>query len=50
MSESELSKKLTKTIKSIDKMLNDLVKNGQEVKEALRELKEGKDEEKPETK
>lgn len=40
MTESDLSKKLTKAIKSIDKMLNDLVKDGQKVKEALRELKE----------
>jgi len=40
MAESEISKKLTKAIKAVDKFISDLQKNGLKVTEALRELKE----------
>jgi len=40
MAESEITKKLTKAIKAVDKFLGDMQKNGQKAIEALNELKE----------
>jgi len=45
MSESETSKKLTKAIRSADKLINDLVKDWRKIQETIKELKE-QDEEK----
>jgi len=40
MSESETSKKITKLIKALDKLLSDVQKDGQKVTNALMDLKE----------
>lgn len=40
MPESEITKKLTRAIKTVDKLLRDIQKDGREVMRALEELKE----------
>ena len=54
MAESEITKKLTKAIKALDKFVSDLQKNGRKAIEALNELKESserkEDGDEPETK
>lgn len=40
MAESETSKKVTKAIKAIDKLVADILKGSRKVSEALKELKE----------
>ena len=45
MAESEISRKITKTIKAVDKFVGDIQKNGRKVTEALRELKESSEKE-----
>jgi len=46
MSESETSKKVTKAIKAIDKLVADILKDSRKVSEALKELKEHGEEKK----
>ncbi len=42
MPESELAKKVTKFIKAADKLIQDLAKDAERLREAARELKEEK--------
>ena len=46
MSESEIAKKVTKTIKALDKLILDIQKDTKKITEALRELKENNNQEK----
>lgn len=46
MAQSDLSKKLTKTIKVADKLVSDVLKDVRKLNEVLRELRKADDEEK----